>query len=129
MVVGLLVCMKIVNVHKLLVIYSPCFVPVKKPGLLQYSSLDSLNFKLRSNRLRTGRSVFGSWQGQRSFLQVSVSRLALGSTQPPVQWEPGILFQEVKRGRSVKLTTLPHLVERSRMNRSYTISSPKHGLL
>jgi hypothetical protein len=39
-----------------------------------------------------------------------VSRSVLGSTQPPIQWVPG-----VKRGQGVTLTTHPHLVPTSRM--------------
>jgi hypothetical protein len=39
-----------------------------------------------------------------------VSRPALGPTQPPVQWVPGVLSPGVKRGRGVMLTTHPHLV-------------------
>jgi hypothetical protein len=31
----------------------------------------------------------------------------LGSTQPPVQWVPGVLSQALKRGRGVTLTTHP----------------------
>jgi len=42
-----------------------------------------------------------------------VSRPALGTTQPPVQWVPGVLSPGVKRGRVVTLTTHPHLVPRS----------------
>jgi hypothetical protein len=55
----------------------------------------------------------------------SVSRPALGPTQPPVQWIPGVLSPGVKRGRVVTQTTHPHLVSRSGMSRSYTSSPPK----
>jgi len=59
-----------------------------------------------------------------------VSRPALGPTQPPVQWVPGVLSPGVKRGRGVTLTTHPYLVPRSWMSRSYTSSPPKrlHGV-
>jgi hypothetical protein len=43
-----------------------------------------------------------SWWGK----IFSLSRPALGPTQPPVQWVPG-LSQGVKYGRSVLLTTHP----------------------
>jgi hypothetical protein len=46
----------------------------------------------------------------------AVSRSALRSTQPPILWVPGVLSPGVKRGRSVTLTTHPHLVPRSRMS-------------
>jgi hypothetical protein len=36
-----------------------------------------------------------------------VSRPALGPTQPPVQWVPGVLSPGLKRGRGVTLTTHP----------------------
>jgi hypothetical protein len=54
----------------------------------------------------------------------SVSRPALGPTQPPVKWVPGVLSPGVKRGRGVMLTTHPHLVPRSWKSRSYTPLPP-----
>jgi hypothetical protein len=41
--------------------------------------------------------VFDSWQEQGIFLYSTVSRLALGSTQPPIQWVLGTLSLEVKQ--------------------------------
>jgi hypothetical protein len=42
------------------------------------------------------RSGFDPRQGQRIFPLTSVSRPALGQTQPPVQWVPGVLSPGVK---------------------------------
>jgi hypothetical protein len=69
--------------------------------------------------------VFDPRQRQRIFLLASGSRPALGRTQTPVQWVPGVLSPGVKRGRGVTLTTHPHLVPRLRMSRSYTSSPHK----
>jgi hypothetical protein len=75
--------------------------------------------------LRTGRpgdrgSIPG--RGKRIF-PPSVSRPALGPTQPPVQWVSLVLSPEVKRGRGETLTTHPHLAPRSWMSRIYTSPS------
>jgi hypothetical protein len=74
--------------------------------------------------IRLQRSGFYPRQEQRIFPLSSISRPALGPTQPPVQWVPGVLSPGVKRGRGVMLTTHPHLVPRSRMSRSYNSSPP-----
>jgi hypothetical protein len=52
--------------------------------------------------------------------KASVSRPAVGPTQPPVQWVPGVFSAGLKRDRGVTLTTHPHLVPRSRMSSTYT---------
>jgi hypothetical protein len=65
---------------------------------------------------------FDSRQRQRIFPLTSVSRPALGPTQPPVQWVPGVLSRDKARpGRDADHS--PHLVPRSRMSRSYRPTS------
>jgi hypothetical protein len=49
-------------------------------------------------------------RGKGTFPLTSVSRPALGPTQPPVQWVPGVLYLGVKRSWGMTLTTHPHLV-------------------
>jgi hypothetical protein len=49
--------------------------------------------------------------GKRIFPLASVSRPALGPTQPPVQWVPGVLSPGLKHGRGVTLTIHPHLCQ------------------
>jgi hypothetical protein len=65
--------------------------------------------------------------GERIFPLASMTRPALGPTQPPVQWVPGVLSLGVKRGREETLTTRSHLVPKSRISRS-DISSPPSAL-
>jgi hypothetical protein len=58
------------------------------------------------------------------FLFTTVSRTALGPTQPPIQWVPAALSLGVKRPQcGVKLTTHSHLMLRSKNEWSY-ISTP-----
>ena len=67
-----------------------------------------------ATELRAGRSAIESrWWG-RDFSHLSTR--ALGPTQPPVQWVPGLY--RVKYGRGVLLTTHPLLVPRSWESRS-----------
>jgi hypothetical protein len=42
-------------------------------------------------------------------VQMLHNRPALGPTQPPIQWAPGVHSRRVKRSRGVTLTTHPHL--------------------
>jgi hypothetical protein len=63
-------------------------------------------------------------RSERIFPLASVSRPALGPTQPPGQWVPGFLSSGIKRGRRVTTTTHTHLVRKSRMSRSYTPLPP-----
>jgi hypothetical protein len=82
------------------------------------------NFLWNNLELKIVLQDFWLWTASAGHL-VCVFRPALGTTQPPVQWVPGVLSPGAKRGRGVMLTTHPHLVPRLRMSRSYT-SSPPH---
>jgi hypothetical protein len=59
------------------------------------------------------------------FLFTTTSRMALGPTQPPIQWVPGAVSLG-ESGRDVKLTTHLHLVQRSKNEWSYTSTPPLH---
>jgi hypothetical protein len=78
-------------------------------------------------RLQTGLAGFDPRQRQRIFPLTSMSRPALGPTQPPGQWVP-VVLAEGKARRGVTLTTHSHLVPRSRMSRSYTSSPPSASM-
>jgi hypothetical protein len=68
-------------------------------------------------------SGFDSRQGLAIFLFDSMSRPALGPTQPFIQWVPGALSLGVKR-RDVKLTTPLLLMPRSKNAWKYTSTPP-----
>jgi hypothetical protein len=82
------------------------------PRPLHFSLFDVPNNILGWVQIKK-RSGFDPRRGQRIFPLASVSRPALGPTQPPVKWVPGVLSPGVKRGRGVMLTTHPYLVPRS----------------
>jgi hypothetical protein len=63
------------------------------------------------------------------FLSSTESRLALGPTQPPIQWIPGALSRGVN-GRGMKPTTHLHLLPKLRMVELYLHSPIRlHGLV
>jgi hypothetical protein len=59
----------------------------------------------------------------KDFPVTSVSRPALGPTQPPVHWVHP--FPGAKRGRGMTLTTHRHVASRSGISRSYTSFPPQ----
>jgi hypothetical protein len=65
----------------------------------------SVSTVLRAGRPCDRGSIPG--RGEMIFPLASVSRLALGPTQRPVQWVPGVLSLGLKGGRGVTLTTHP----------------------
>jgi hypothetical protein len=98
----------------------------KLPKLPVWRTVSFFIYKYFDNNYSCiGRWMFDPRQGQRIFLLASAPRPALGPTQPPIQWVPGVLSLGVKHGRGVMLTNHPHLVSRLRMSMSYT-SSPPH---
>ena len=48
------------------------------------------------SRLQAGGSGVKSWKRQDIFLVSKTHKLALGSTQPPIQWVPAFFFLDVK---------------------------------
>jgi hypothetical protein len=61
--------------------------------------------------LRAGWSGFESWQGVGIFHFTTVSRPALGPTQPPIRWVPGALFLGVKWPKHEAHRSLPYSAE------------------
>jgi hypothetical protein len=100
-----------------------------------YYNFDSIHFTNYLHLIRsrcTSVSTVSDWtigvrsrQRQRIFPLASMSRPALGPTQPPVQWVPAVLSPGLKVGQGVTLTTDPHLAPRSRMSRIYNFLLPR----
>jgi hypothetical protein len=94
----------------------------------QYIPEDSeLHIMTYFSQKRFCTSGFDPRRGQRIFPLSSVSRPALGPTQP-VQWVPGVLSPGVKARPGRDADHSPHLVPRSRMSRSYTSSPPSSSM-
>jgi hypothetical protein len=92
-------------------------------GLYDWKHTPSNEFFMYGNTNNNRGSIPG--RDKRMFPLASVSRSALGPTQPPVQWILGVLSSGLKRSRAMTLTTHPNLVPRSRMCRSYTSPTPQ----
>jgi hypothetical protein len=94
----------------------------KAIGTVHISRLNTRNFALWPQSVCTHFVQFFTINSNYFFKHLS--RLALGSTQPPVQWLPA-LSRGVRCGRGVTLTPYPLLVPKSEIYYSYTSTLPK----
>jgi hypothetical protein len=62
-----------------------------------------ISYCLLSDRLWVGTPGFNSQQGQETFNFSIASRLALGHTQPPIQWVPGAVSLGIKQPRTTPM--------------------------
>jgi hypothetical protein len=100
-------CMKVIPLMSVLLEWKPkCCKHSDKETVLLHTPQRGVRFNFRnvywgrdSDWLRAGRSRGRSSSPGRvkNFLYSMSSRLALGSTQPPIQWGPGVLSPGVKR--------------------------------
>jgi hypothetical protein len=73
---------------------------------------------------------FKSWQGLGIFPFTTASRLALGPTQPPIQWVPGVLSLGVKQQEHEADHSTPSSAKVKKVS-SYTSTPPilLHGVV
>lgn len=96
------------------------FPPTSFPIIMHYQTAKS-QLSMVSTLTRTWDDAgFDVWQTQGIFFFLKMSRVALGPTPPPLQWEGGLFLWKgnVKKGcgLDMKLTTHLHPVPRLRMH-------------
>jgi hypothetical protein len=88
--------MESVHILRIVSIYLHCLWGVCLKCQLQHFNYCSWIAQLYSSGFWAGLLGFSSWEGQEIFLFSTASRLALGTSQPPIQWVPGPLSLGVK---------------------------------